>query len=516
MRISKRGLKRTLFSIAIFILWTSIFSIAYSQSPLYTSNQNQYFLHGLARSGYGYLNRDWLANTLDPTPVFSALVEQTYRFLHTSGIFYIFYAFLMGIYLFSLYGIASKVFHINSSRIASFVFLALMILLHSAGLHFALSGAVNSAWIYVLEDGVADQRILGGIFQPSTFGVLLILAIYLFLDNKTYLAALIAALSAVIHPTYLLASGALVISFMLIEFKETRRVKEPLLMGLTALLPILPILLYVWGSFSGTSPEISATARQILVNYRIPHHAVVSQWFHSAAIMKIFLIIFCLILVRKQRIFLVLLVSFIVAGGLTLLQILTNSDALALLFPWRISIYLVPMSTSLLTAYLVSRLTSLPAMQTSGWQKFFLLASIFIIVSAVLIGGLRFIQEYQRKMQETERSVEAYINAHKTQQDVYLTPVKMEGFRLFSGAPVYVDFKSIPYKDTDVLEWYRRVQLADHFYNTYNCKTLESLANDEGVTHAITPNDGLLLNCPQIEETYHDGYYYVYKLLTGN
>ena len=37
------------------------FNLAYTQSPLFTSNQNQYFLHGMALAGYGNLDEDWLA-----------------------------------------------------------------------------------------------------------------------------------------------------------------------------------------------------------------------------------------------------------------------------------------------------------------------------------------------------------------------------------------------------------------------------------------------------------------------
>ena len=43
------------------------FGLSYGRSPLYTSNQNQYFLHGAARAGIGFLREDRLANTADPT-----------------------------------------------------------------------------------------------------------------------------------------------------------------------------------------------------------------------------------------------------------------------------------------------------------------------------------------------------------------------------------------------------------------------------------------------------------------
>ena len=98
-----------------FIFWAALFSLAYAQSPLYTSNQNQYFLHGLTDAGFGYLDQDWLANTLDPTPVFSGLIAFTGRFLPWPPIFYFYFTILAGIYLFSLYGIISKTFQINAS-----------------------------------------------------------------------------------------------------------------------------------------------------------------------------------------------------------------------------------------------------------------------------------------------------------------------------------------------------------------------------------------------------------------
>src|SRR5437867_1808576 len=66
---------------AAFLFWACVFAAVYCQAPLYYSNQNQYFLHGLADAGVGFLGDDWLANTKDPTPVFSLLVAATMRSL---------------------------------------------------------------------------------------------------------------------------------------------------------------------------------------------------------------------------------------------------------------------------------------------------------------------------------------------------------------------------------------------------------------------------------------------------
>src|SRR5580704_7472678 len=60
------------------LIWAVISAAAFGLAPLYYSNQNQYFLHGLAAAGRGDLATDWLANTRDPTPPFSAAVTWIY------------------------------------------------------------------------------------------------------------------------------------------------------------------------------------------------------------------------------------------------------------------------------------------------------------------------------------------------------------------------------------------------------------------------------------------------------
>src|SRR5262249_25131257 len=44
--------------------------------------------------------------------------------------------------------------------------------------------------------------------------------------------------------------------------------------------------------------------------------------------------------------------------------------------------------------------------------------------------------------------------------------IDLQRFRLATGAPIYVDFKAIPYKDTEVLEWYQRMRLCTSIYTS--------------------------------------------------
>ncbi|MEA3439884.1 MAG: hypothetical protein U9R58_06345, partial [Chloroflexota bacterium] len=341
-------------SIIIFLVVTTSFAIAYTQSPLFTSNQNQYFLHGLADAGFGNLSQDWLVNTLDPTPVFSQLVSLTDQFFGPHFIFYFYYALLMGVYLFSLVGIVLNVYELRRTPAAFSVFLALLILVHSAGLRFLLSRTLGVNWAYILEDGLADQRILGPVFQPSTFGVLLILSIYLCLHKHPFLAVLSAVIAATVHPTYLLSAALLTLSFMVAAYFEERKVIKPLLIGGLALLTVSPILYYVLSNFANTHPESTALAREILVNFRIPHHAQIDWWFDATAVIKILFVVAAIYLVRKLKpLFIILMTLTTAAAGLTIAQLILDSDALALIFPWRVSTILVPVSVSIIIGYLV-------------------------------------------------------------------------------------------------------------------------------------------------------------------
>src|SRR4051794_34225698 len=95
---------RSALPAALFLIGTALFAVAYCQAPLYYSNQNQYFLHGLADAGYGFLREDWLANTRDSTPLFSALVAFTVRHLHPWA-FHLYYALLLGAYATAMLGL---------------------------------------------------------------------------------------------------------------------------------------------------------------------------------------------------------------------------------------------------------------------------------------------------------------------------------------------------------------------------------------------------------------------------
>jgi hypothetical protein len=505
-------IRKPIYLTAISIIaWGLIFTLIYAQAPLFTSNQNQYFLHGLAKAGYGYLGNDWLANTLDPTPVFSWLVEYTYRIFRADVVFYFYYGVLLGIYLFSVFGIADKLFHLRESKTKSSAFLAVFMGIHSATLHFVLNALVKTNDLF--EGGVAGQRILGPVFQPSTFGVLLILSIYLFLIGRVYLAVIAAALACIVHPTYLLGAAVLIVVYMWITYLEEKRAGKAISLGLSALILVLPVLVYVYLLYSSAPSDTTIRAREILVHFRIPHHAVISEWWGGNVMVKVAIVVAALFIVRRTKLWVILFVCFSVASLLTLVQLILQSDTLALIFPWRISAFIVPLSTSIIAAYLVSITVDWILDKSVKAEKVIVILSLVVIGFLLLIGITRFSLDLERKQNSKERAMMAFVEDTKKPGEVYLVPVKMQDFRLTTGAPSYIDFKSIPYKDTDVLEWYRRQRLAGKFYRTHDCELLEELAWENGITHVVLPHNDSAQDCPNLLEIYQDTSYGVYVIM---
>ena len=125
----------------------------------------------------------------------------------------------------------------------------------------------------------------------------------------------------------------------------------------------------------------------------------------------------------------------------------------------------------------------------------------------MLVGVLRFKLDLDLQRRSAEAPVMAYVAGHLAAGQTYLTPVKLQEFRLETGAPVYVDFKSIPYQDEDVLEWYRREEKARRFYKEGDCTQLQQFAEQEGVQRFLLPADHPARACPGLKTLYADSSY---------
>ncbi len=455
-------------------LWLApVFGISYSQYALFYHTQNQYFFYGLARAGFGQLQSDWFARTPDPWPVFTFLVEFTYRYLD-QRFFYLYFIVLLGVYAFSLLGIVSVLFHIDRSRLKYLVFVVLFIALHSPvfgylsrmvlGLPMASSPHHFNVGRILLLEGVGEKRILGDMLNPGTFGVFLLLSIFLFLRGKPFLAITASTLAAMFQPSYVLSAGILTLAYMTIVARRREGLRRSVGLGLYALGLILPLVAYSYVAFRPTDPGIWKKSQDIL--WRIAYYppSDPALWLGATVYMKMGLVLVAGYLVRRTQLFWILLLSFLAATGLTVVQILTDSNSLAALLPWRISALLVPLATVILLGYGVSQLVDQFEPNLRAGRSVLVALSSVSVVALVIGGAIETKWRFDLTSEAKMPGVLRFVRETKAPGQTYLIPPNWRTFRLFTGAPAFAERSVIPYNDVGVMEWYKRVRLAEAFY----------------------------------------------------
>ncbi len=506
--------------ICLWLLVGAVFALAYTQSPLYEGNQNTKFLHGLAQAGRGYLEGDWLANTVDPLPVFSALVYISA--LVNENLFYLYYAVILGIYIFSIMSILAVVYRGKWTLTKAVAFFALFFLAHARWAIVRIEKKYDFN-IEFLHSGVAGQYLLGIEFQNSVFGVLLLLSIFAFLKRRYYLAAFLVGVTALFHSAYLMSGALITIAYLLTIFSDNlkaaqafnpysiqkvwRAAREPLFLGLFTLLFTLPVLWHNQTALSATSPEASQAALDIIVHQRIPHHAVPAAFWNTTANLQMAIMVVGLILsYRHRRLFYIMLSLF--SGGLllSLLQVITGSDSLALMAPWRVSVLLLPLSTALIIAFIVSGVIDLFSMNDPRFLMLFLPLGLYVVF--INVGGGLNLQDMYGSGRRERRLVQMMdiVRENKQPGDLYMIPPTdnyFDDFRLYTGAPTFINWKSHPYKDVEVLEWYDRVLRTDEFYKSggaEKCSQLQALVDEYAITHVVFKSKEIPLACDFAEE----------------
>jgi len=494
----------------IWLLFSVLMAITYTQSPLFTSNQNQYFLHGMAAVEMGSLPLDWIANTAEPTPVFTWIVQFTYLIFKTQVFFYVYYAFLMGLYLFSLYHIANQLFGLSESNELSTLWIGCILALQSAGFRYLSSSTLGTQWSFLFDGGMAGQRVLGTVFQPSTFGVFLLFSFLQFLRDKKIQAIVFATLAASIHPTYLLTSALLVGGYLLYEWFHQKNLKNAVLLGILALLLIAPILVYVLKNFEGS--EFAQEARRILIEIRIPHHSSIQSWFGFPSVVKLTMILWGIYLLRsKPEIFYPFTFIAVASIALSAVQYFYPSDFMALIFPWRPSAILMPIAFGCITAHLLTILINIHKKNKPIFKPLGKIIPILLITLSGAAGIYRMGYDYHQKIQMKEKNLYAWIEQETGDQDRFVIPVGLETFRTETKRAAFIDFFAIPYNHEDVIHWYHRVLGVNKFFDTGNCSELFFIYGEEPYSYIITTRNDAPVECWDHQLVYQDNDYLVYK-----
>jgi hypothetical protein len=366
-----------------------------------------------------------------------------------------------------------------------------------------------------LHYGVAEQHVIGRIFQPSVFGVLILFSIHAFLQRKVVAAIFLLAFPATIHPAYFWAAAIFTASYMFVVFREQRSIKSSLAIGLLSLVLTLPVLIYFYLQFSPTSPEIWRRAQDILVNFRSPHHMNTAVWLSASAYGKIAITAVALYLVRTSKLFPVMLLPFLVFLLSILAQLLTGSSTLAASTPWRISVFLVPLSVCLIIGFIVSQVFDKFREPIAGRRRVLTALNCALVLLVVLYGARTQVKRHVKHYQDESMPMMDHVRETKSSGENYLIPVDLENFRVYTGAPALVTFKSGPYKDVEYLEWYRRLVAASEFYRAEDeiaCDILKKLERDYNLTHVVVKGQQPGVRCENLSAVYKDERYRVYKI----
>jgi hypothetical protein len=464
-----------------------LFALSMTVYPLYHSDQLIYFVHALAEAGFGRLHDDWAAALPSPYPVFGALVYVTYSYLHPA-LFYVFLLICMGVYAAMQIAIPATALRPLPGRAALLTAGALLISLHSQPLDDLVENLLPLRPIDFYH-GLGGQYLITTQFIPSSFGVLLLLSIFLFLRGRPYAAAVTVAATVSFHPAMMLVGATLITAYMAEIALRQKRPLRALATGAVALVLTLPILVHAVMSVQPTTPEIFTQAQEIFRFVRTPKSQDPRMWLTTATGVKLALVCAALWLTRRTPLFTVMVIPFAVGVGLTLLQIATNSNDLALLVPWRVMAVLVPLSTALLLTAGVSAVLRQSPPGRTGLRHAVLAGALLALALAVYAGGRETLERFGRDaLSDPQLNAFDYLRAHATAGDLYLIPPDMEDFRLGTGQPIFVDFKVFPLRDVDILEWHKRLKLANRYYNSgigQRETLLRGLAAEYGITHVV-------------------------------
>jgi len=419
----------------------------------FRSNQNTYLLHAVGPS-LSSLRDDWLLHTTDPHPIFTAIAH-----LASGRVGFAVESFVLMLAAFTgLYLVASTLLRTTPPTLRTAV-PSLAVLLLSAACYLLPHILVPAqSWVYPFR-GFGGHYLMSipSLFQASDCGSLMLLgggiAVWAIASRLRRLLWVIAAGLAVatcaLHPTYLAPLAIALLGFAVADVATQgtiRRFGWYTGTGLAAVIVVVATNSVVRDSLTHDAGD----PQRYLAFERIPHHSLVSHWNVHDVFLAVVVLAGAGLTVSLTRAWwagIVLTVCLVIAVATALTVEVTRNVTLAMMFPWRITVFLVPVAT---VTVIVSLLR--PSAERIRNVK------ILFIVAACLMPLCLGVGTYLTLTAQdpaSERAVRALRAAGPS--GVGLIPLELENVRLNTPAAVYVDWKSHPYASADLAEWQRRI-----------------------------------------------------------
>jgi hypothetical protein len=444
-------------------------------NPFFCSNQNTYFLKGFYLAGY--LQEDWLAGCISTATEFDAIVAFVLNYFpeNYALVFQMLFAGFYGVFIYFLYRIISYF----TTRTKAILTILLTSLLFFSEIFFYLFSftKIPPSVAYIPYTGVAGFNLVSYL-QPSTFGILLLPAIYFYLNRKYLISSFLIMFTCLFHTTYILFGGLT----LLLVIHELALDKDWKALGKN-LLVIVPFSIVIYLQllpFIDADTVIAEEGKRILIEERSPHHHIVSKWMseNKSDWVRI-LVLYLGGFILPNRLKKLFLFTAGIALLLTIIQYLTNNATLALASPWRMAVIWMPVCSSLLMLWIPEKF------HDAQNHKYWILFAFILFCMAI------YVKWFSKDNYLTLPKVAAIERLEGT---LLIPPTgdwgeRSENVRLNYLLPVFVDEKSHPYDPVSVIQWKERMNLANQFYATPNQTTLDAIQAKQKINAIIWPEE---------------------------
>jgi len=222
---------------------------------------------------------------------------------------------------------------------------------------------------------------------------------------------------------------------------------------------------------------------------------------------------------RKRLVGQLLFVLLPVVAATALWAVAAYNPTIAVAAPWRVSVFLAPLSWMLLlaapAAWIVRKSREILVFPLSaGIKKWLVLAGICACLGGILHLGF----DYIRKTHNKEHALTRFLASYHISGNQYLVPPDQAHIRLEAGVPVFATWKSHPTKDSEFLEWYKRIEIARTIYEGppgEAQEALQALLGSHAVTHVMWPQSKGAFPFPQMgKQVFSDRHFSLWDMRT--
>ena len=437
-----------------------------------------HLIHSIKNFDTNKLEYDWIANQAHHLPVFVKFNYFLIKFF-SSKVIYLTHGILLALCAMYLFLISKNLFPKLENRNLTIIWFALFTILFHENSFFS---------------GVAGQSVIDIGYQPASFGILFFIGIYYFLIKKYFLCALFICLGASFHPTYVLHSGFLILgilSYLILSKNHQNFLKLLIIYSIL----ILPITLFIIINFLTIDENLISLGQEILLD-RIPHHADIKYWLSYKDLFFLVTYFYALYILRNNKQF---FIFFLIFGTcpilLSLIQYFYDINSLALAFPWRSSVFITPISSVIILSSWIEKIElDIHKLKIASFLLL-LFTSTFFFIKSHFIKDLN--SEFTKKLILSEE-----IKKNSDSIERILIPTNLDYIRMYTGLPIFINWKHHAFRFDQLIEWRQRMNLADEFYSNNNIESqlikLKEIQKIENISHILINKDKLKIECDDL------------------